>query len=353
MTKNAAVSEEVGNVVHLQPEGEVRFAGTDDGHDGIKIVTDDWRQIHVPSRITRGADLISLNDADDNVYEGPDGTLYAVSPTLPYFDTTFSDYALSDINLVLVHHALAKAGLGGQRVNLVTGLPVGDYYVANRPNVDFISRKVAHLRENTVRNKNESVALATIVKHNVVSEAIAAFFDLLLDREGNQRDDVAEMVAAGGIAIIDIGGKTTDTAVVMNGGRDVDGKRSGTDPIGGLSLNKAVENQLKAEFSVSALNPAQVDRAVREGVLRLYGKDHDCRAIVDKQKSELAKQIIAATHRKMRDASDLERVFFVGGTVLLLRDQLEELYQHAEFVDDPQFANARGMLKAAMFLQPR
>ncbi|CAE6793892.1 Plasmid segregation protein ParM [Paraburkholderia domus] len=352
MAKSTAATEQgADNVVALSVAGQMRYVGVDDGHSGIKVVTDGGQKFYVPSRIVRGADLITIGGADDHVYESEDGTLYAVSESLPFMDTTFSDYALSDINRVLVHHALLQAGQGGQDVSIVTGLPVGDYYVANQPNREFISRKVENLLGATVRHKNESIELARIVKHNVVSEGIAAFFDLLLDMNGRQRDDIAAMIENGAIGIVDIGGKTTDIAVVINGGSTVDGKRSGTDNVGCLSLSRAVENELKAKFNATAIAPAQVDRAVREGVVRIFGSERECADIVAEQKQELAQQIIKATHRKMRDASDLERVFFVGGGVELLEEQLAGLYPHGEFVEDPQFANARGMYKAAKYLQ--
>ena len=340
-------------MVALHAEGVERYVGADDGHYGIKLVTDDGQQIYVPSRIVRGAELISLGEAEDNVYETEGGDQYAVSPTLPFMDTTFRDYAVSDLNRVLIHHALVKAGLGGQRVSIVTGLPVADYYVANQPNREFIQRKIDNLLGRPVFNKNDNVTLAHVVKHNVVSEAIAAFFDLLLDDQGNQRENIAALVQDGALGFVDIGGKTTDSAVIINGGSTVDGRRSGTDNLGGLSLHRAVEQRLKQHFKVGALTPAKVDQAVRTGVVKLYGKDLECAEIVNEEKAALAQQIIAATQRKIGDGADLERVYFVGGGAALLRDHLKDLFPHGEFVEDPQFANARGMLKAAKYLQPR
>jgi len=342
------------NVVAIATKDTVRFAGVDDGHSGIKIVTDDGTKIFVPSRIVSGADVIniSMDTTGDNWYETEDGAVFVVSPNLPFVDTRFADYALSPINRVLVHHALAQAGLGGQKVNIMTGLPVGDYYIANQPNRDLIDRKVKSLLNHRVRNKNDSVLLAEIVKHNVASEAIAAFFDLIIDDEGNTREDIAEMIAQGSIGIIDIGGKTTDCAVVVNGGKTIEAARSGTDNIGGLSLNKAVEPRLKDAFSASILSPKQVDEAVRSNTLRVFGKNEDCSAIINAEKEVLARQIIDAATRKMGDGADLERVFFVGGGSLLLRAELNSLFPHAVFVEDPQFANARGMLKAVKYLQP-
>lgn len=90
---------------------------------------------------------------------------------------------------------------------------------------------------------------------------------------------------------------------------------------------------------------------MRNGVLRVFGGNKDCADIIKDEKRKLALQIIEATKRKMGDGADLERVFFVGGGSILLHDELEDLFPHAQFVERPQFANARGMAKAVMFLQ--
>ena len=349
--ENGAAASGGATVIAMASRGEIRFAGVDDGHFGIKVVTDDGQKIFVPSRITSASDVIDISDSTgNNWYQTDEGKEFVVGGSLPAFDTRFSSYAVSDINRVLVHHALMLAGLGGHEVSIMTGLPVSDYYIANQMNADLIGRKVRSLTDHVVTNRNTGIVMAKIVRHNVVSEAIAAFFDLPFDDNGDQREDVVELVEEGSIGIIDIGGKTTDSAVVVSGGQTIDPVRSGTDNIGGLSLNKAVESRLKEAFSVRALSPKQIDGAVRDGKLRIFAQDHDCAEIIASEKRALAQQIIDAAIRKMGDGADLERIFFVGGGSLLLRDELANLYPHAVVVEDAQFANARGMLKAVKYM---
>lgn len=343
-------------VVPMMP-AKVAFVGCDDGHFGVKLVTENQDgsllQTYVHSRVASGAQVISMNDGEDNMYQAEDGQNYTVSETLPHIDTRFADYGLSDINRVLVNHALIKAGMSGMDVRLVTGLPVDDFFIANKPNADFIERKVKSLTEKTVVNKNDSIRCARVIGHVVQPEAIAAFYDLLINNDGSANKELEELVAHNAIGIIDIGGKTTDSAVIVNGGKGIDPARSGTSAIGGLSLNVAVEQRLKDAFQLSQLSSTQVEKAVLTGSLRVFGKDNDCSALVNEEKKVLADQIIVATKRKMRDAADLEKVYFVGGGSLLLKDQLKDLFPHAEFVADPQFSNARGMFKIAKYLLAR
>jgi len=329
-------------------------AGGDDGHFGIKLVTEDddgkLVETYVASRVAEGTQMIALTEAGDNVFTTDEGVSFTVSDTLQHVDTRFTGYALSGMNRVLVHHALIKAGLGGKDVRIVTGLPVDEYFSGNELNTDLINRKVANLLEKKVVNKNESVKCANIVGHSVQSEAIAAFYDLLINDDGSMNKEVAALVAESPIGFIDIGGKTTDFVVVIDRGQRIDKTRSGSVSLGGLSLNVAVENRLKVKFGAETLTPRQVENAVLTGSLRLFGKENDVLDIVNEEKAALAAQIIEAIKRKMSKASDMEAVYFIGGGSLLLQSQLKDLYPHAVFVPNPQFSNARGMFKIAKYM---
>jgi plasmid segregation protein ParM len=348
-------AEQDANVVPLkQASADPIPVGCDDGHYGIKVVTagdepNTLKQTYLPSRVAEGA-MIAMGDEDDTTYDCGDKT-YTVSDSLQQVETRFDNYGLSDINRVLVHHALNRAGLGGKAVRLVTGLPVKDYFLGAVPNTDFIERKVKSLCEQSVTNRNQSVHLATIVQHAVRAEAIAAFFDQLINVDGSVNEPFADLVTGGKVAYCDIGGKTTDTVVIVNGGKGIDPGRSGTATIGALSLNEAVLGRLKLEFRADQLTPRQVELAIQNGKLRVFGSDRDCSEIINEEKQKLAVRIQAEARRRMGDqAADIESIFFVGGGSALLHDQLKDLYPHAHFVEDPQFANARGMFKIAKYM---
>lgn len=349
MSQQAAVKKDSSKSASLSVVDEVAVpVGCDDGHFGIKLCLPDFSQLYIPSRIAAGA-VISLDDADANCYEAS-GQTYTVSNALQSIDTRFPDYPLSDVNRVLVNHALIKAGLGGKSIKLVTGLPVQDYYIGGQRNDTFIERKRKSLTDGVVTNRNEAVMLPRIVAHQVISEGIAAFYDLLVGKDGNVNGVVHDQVSNGAIAVIDIGGKTTDSAVIINGGMGIDASRSGTANLGGLSLNVAVEQRLKQVLNVEGLAPRQIEDATTKYTVRAFGKEHDVADAVREEKRALAAQIIGECRRRMRDAADLEAVYFVGGGSMLLRDELKGLFPHAVFVEDPQFANARGMLKFAKYI---
>lgn len=330
---------------------EINFIGVDDGRFGIKVVTGDGKELYVPSRVSSGAQVMSIAGDDDSMYLTEEGNTYTVSENLSAIDTRFADYDHSDIVRVLVNHALIKAGYAGKQVKIVTGMPVGAYFNGMSVNDDLIERKRGNLLKKKATNRNPNIKSPEILNVSVAPEAIAAFFDLLIDMNGEVNASIEKMAAAGPIGIVDIGGETTDTAVIINAGKAIDNARSGTAKIGTLSLAEAVKLRLQQKFNIDAINPAKLEQAVSSGQFALYGTQHDVNDLLGEEKTVLAAQIIEEMKRKLRDASDLEAVFFVGGGALLLKEQIKNQFQHAQIVDGAQFSNARGMYKIAKFVK--
>lgn len=328
------------------------FVGVDDGHYAVKVVTEDGRMFSVPSRAKSGRHLISIQSiADDGVdaaiYETDEGAVYTVHEHLSDFeDTRFKDYPVSPLNRVLVHHALRKAGFGGQSVNIATGLPVSYYYVGNEPNTALIDGKTDNIRKGVSCNTGDCALVATNV---VTTEAIAAYFDQIMDMDGNPTA-VYEEGRDTSVGIIDIGGKTTDCAVILPGGQNVDTMRSGSSDVGVLSLNDRVRAALMTHFNFDQVPSRHIEQAVSKGVIKVYGKDEPVKGLVEKAKLELADQIMSIVRSKIGSGKDLDWVLFVGGGSIVMRDQLEKHFPHARFPDHPEYANARGMLKIAKYV---
>ena len=126
------------------------FIGVDDGHYAIKIVAETGETFSVPSRGAIGKHLITLKGEDEGIfYDTEEGQTFTVSEFLPRFeDTRFLEYPRSQLNRVLVHDALRRAGYGGRNVRITTGLPVSYYYMPNgEKNQTLIDSKVANLRK--------------------------------------------------------------------------------------------------------------------------------------------------------------------------------------------------------------
>lgn len=322
------------------------FVGVDDGHYSIKLIGDNGEMITIPSRALQGRHIIQMGE-DDGSFYSTEGTSYTVNEHLQNAeDTRFNDYPRSNLNRVLVHHALRLAGYGGKDVSIATGLPVSYYYLnSGEKNEVLINSKVLSLSKAVESAK----PTAKIVSNIVTTEAIAAYFDQLMDMDGNPSADHEELADAM-VGVIDVGGKTTDCAVVHPGGVAVDSARSGSNDNGVLKLNSAVESKLRTEFDLDNVIPRMIESAIRHGKVKISGEEKDVSAMVNEEKQKLADAIMAGVRTKIGSGKDLDFILFVGGGAIVLRDQLAAHFPHARFPERPEFANARGMYKIAKFI---
>jgi len=326
------------------------YVGVDDGHYAVKVVTESGEMFSVPSRARSGRQIISWQEQgeDGGFYTTEEGGVFTVHRHMQNpEDTRFKEFPKSALNRVLVHHALRMAGFGGADVIIATGLPVSYYYLANGRRDDaLIAAKKANLAKGVTCG---SKPLANIVRNMVATEAIAAYFDQLMDMEGNPTPEYAVLGEAT-VGVIDIGGKTTDCAVVFPGGEHVDAERSGSSDTGVLMLNDAVESRLRQLFDLDNVPPTLVEAAIATGVVKIAGEEKDVRDTVIFEKERLADQIMSGVRTKIGNGKDLETVLFVGGGAIVMRDQLARHFPHCRFPDRPEFANARGMLKIAKYV---
>ena len=328
---------------------KLSVVGVDDGHFAIKVVLENGQAFSFPSRARSGRHMISWKEGDEGLYQAmPEGLDYTVSEYMQSpDDTRFKEYPRSPLNRVLVHHALRKAGFGGKNVSIATGLPVSYYYLADgRVNEALIEGKRENLRKEVTCG---NAPMAKIVRNIVATEAIAAYVDQLMDMKGEESKDYAELNASM-VGVIDIGGKTTDCAVVYPGGNQVDTERSGSNDVGVLMLYSAVESRLRSQLDLDNVPLRLVEDAIRTGTVKISGEITDVAEMVKREKEHLAEQIMAGVRAKIGSGKDLDSVLFVGGGTIVMRDQLQSYFKHARFVKNPEFANARGMFKIAKYV---
>lgn len=326
------------------------YVGVDDGHYAIKVVTEDGQYFSMPSRAKAGKHVIQMQgdsaSVDGGIYH-VDGQPYTVNQHLSDSDDTrFQGYPLSALNRVLVHAGLRRAGFSGKVVHIATGLPVSHYYSGPEVNTTLIDGKVKNLKQLVTCDYGD----CAIIEGNIVTtEAIAAFYDQLMDMDG-QPTPVFEEVKDVSVGVIDIGGKTTDCAVILPGGQNIDTKRSGSSDVGILMLNEQVERKIRSKFDLDTVPTKMVEMAIATGQINVYGKAVDVSDIVQHEKEQLAMHIMSTVNTKIGSGKDLGWVLFVGGGSIVMREQLEKYFPHARFPDKPEFANARGMLKIAKYI---
>lgn len=330
---------------------KAEFVGVDDGHYAVKVVNEKGQCFSIPSRARSGKHLIAWqagDDTDGGIYTTPDeGLTFTVHAHLNECDDTrFRDYPRSPLNRVLVHHALRKAGFANKPVSIATGLPVSYYYIGGVKNDELIDAKVANLRRSVIC---ESGPCAQIVDNIVTTEAIAAYFDQIIEMDGSASPAYEEVKSAS-VGVIDVGGKTTDCAVILPGGAHVDTGRSGSSDVGVLKLNDSVDAALRTKYGFDNVPPRLVESAIANGMIKIYGKEESVKGIVQDAKEALAEAVMNNVRAKIGSGKDLDWVLFVGGGSIVLREQLAKHFPHCRFPDRPEFANARGMLKIAKYI---
>jgi hypothetical protein len=330
----------------------MQYLGLDDGHFSVKCVGIE-KQFTFPSKVVNGfypfmsviedSNMSSMYTVEDNNNKYTVMSQDAISSTMRFLDTRTDDFPYSDINLVLINHALLLSEVDSD-VTICSGLPFQQYYINNAKNTKLIQKKKNNI-ERLVKIEN-SDKLSKIKEHKVVAEGVAGYFDLKFNSDGSLNDEIENIKHDGLICIVDIGGRTTDVVTMYNDA--VDFNRSATLDIGGLYLQDTITEKVKAKFGYNALPNKTIDALTKDGIY----KNIDAQDIVNNAKKEMANEIANAIKSKIGQNSDIGLIAFIGGGSLLLKEQLNKLYDNnlARFVKDPIFSNARGMCKMAKYL---
>ncbi|MBT2988850.1 MAG: ParM/StbA family protein [Candidatus Thiodiazotropha sp. (ex Ctena orbiculata)] len=316
--------------------------GLDDGYAFTKVALPDGRLIAIPSRARVGQSEVTwINGAEQRIFEyQTEDAVYSVG-AVDGAPTHFDGYPWSGLNRAIVQHALQQAGLAGRTIHAVSGLPVSTFYrTGGEHRQETIARKRDSLKQVTQPMSN--ALPAGIAFHEVIPEALAAWYDHVIVEadEGVTLD--ADRVSVP-IAIVDIGGRTTDYVVVKDQG--ILHASSGSLQCGMLNVKQGVSNGIQARFDLESLSEQLVSQAVEKGVVRLHGKDHDVADLVGAAKREVVERIHAETRRQLGLGVELDRVLFVGGGTVALAEHIADWFPHQAIAEHPAFANARGMLK--------
>jgi len=321
--------------------------GLDDGYAFTKVALPDGRLIAIPSRARVGKSGVTwIHGGRQRVFEyETEGAVYSVG-AVDGTPTHFEGYPTSGLNRVIVQHALQEVGLAGRSIHAVSGLPVSAFYKKNgEQRRNTIEKKRLSLKQ-AVQPKSERLPVA-IAFHEVIPEALAAWYDYVIVTKENEVILDEERLSVP-IAIVDIGGRTTDYVVVKDQG--VIHASSGSLQSGMLDVKQHVANGVQERFDLENVGEQLVSHAVERGFVRLHGKDYDVAELVDIAKRELVERLYAETRRQLGLGVELDRVLFVGGGTVALVEHITDWFPNQAIAEHPAFANARGMLKYLQYV---
>ncbi len=334
-----------------QPSASIPSIAIDDGFAQTKVAyrgADGGIKTHlIRSAIRHGAVASVSGGGAVATYRTDDGmTVMTVSDDVAGEATAFDGFHLSAMNRILVAHSLRSGGVNSPVVDICAGLPIGDFFSGTSRNETFIAKKEANLRVKVEPFQKEDAPCSSYRKINIGCQAIAAFLDYALDDDLEPRN-----VSTDRVAVVDIGGRTTDIAVILNG-RNFDDTRSGTDNIGVLEVHRNLTRLLMRTYDVSdkTFSDSVIDLAVRHGQIKLWGKVVDISDLVAQARADVEQRLTSTISRRLGNGSDLDAVLFVGGGARLFSGS-QAAFRNAVMPRDAEFSNARGLLKN-MEIQP-
>ena len=318
------------------------FYGIDDGHSNLKAIN--GKEFNVMSKVVSGAvkSFNVVSGEDDNYVYSVNGQSYTISNNIDKsLDTRFEDYPLSNINIILVNHVLDQMEAKGD-ISICTGLPFNRFYKNAERNHKLIEQKKAAFQTTVLGLKNKF----NIKEHYICSEAVAAYFDIMLNDDGTENKHIKEMVKNESVVIVDIGGRTTD--IVTFKADSIQFESSVTLDTGCLIvediLYKKVSDKLEA-YNVPKKFVSEIIKS--NGIYKATKQTLDFKQQLEESKKQLAEEIINKLKQMMSNTLDIAVIAYVGGGSILLKKELDALYpsEYVKFAENPIFSNARGMKK--------
>ncbi|MFT5481562.1 MAG: plasmid segregation protein ParM [Halieaceae bacterium] len=323
--------------------------GLDDGYAFTKLVLPNDRLVAIPSRARIGQAGVTWIEAEkQRVFEySTEGSIYSVG-SVDGDSTRFTGYPISGLHRCIIQHALQQARLGGRSVHVVSGLPVSAFYFS-----DGQQRSAAiQQKRDTLKTAVEPVSSGgmfdrgrppvSVAFHEVIPEALAAWYDQVIEVKAGEASVNTERVEKP-VAVVDIGGRTTDYVVVENQG--ILHRSSGSLSKGMLDVHSQGSQRIQKQFNLESVSEQRVAQAVKRGTVRLHGREHDVAEIVRQAKLELVTQLHSETRRQLGLGETLDTIIFVGGGSAALASDIAHWFPNQEIAEQPAFANARGMLK--------
>lgn len=239
---------------------KLEVVAVDDGYAVTKVVFGNGVQFKYPSLMTLG--LVGMEESSPDLpgywttsgdKEAEDQVIFSAckASNINAVDTRFDEYPYSGLNRSMIHHALREAGLAGKQIRLGTSLPVRTYYDSKGVNKQNIERKRKSLLIPVKAASGQPCA--SIGKSEVYAEGVSAWIDFAVTDKGEER-----VVLDQPAAVVDIGGRTTDTVKIL-AGLTVERVASGTINKGVLDYVMAVRHQISRLDAVQKLFGGQIN----------------------------------------------------------------------------------------------
>ena len=185
---------------------------------------------------------------------------------------------------------------------------------------------------------------------NVVPEAFGSLCYFILAVDGSRFVDME--MAEGRVAVIDIGGYTTD--VLTFDALEMGTVRSSVER-GIINVREDVNTALKRQFRRSDLSAPILDQIIETGEYNHAGEFHDVNQVVEDALWDLTDGVVDVWQNQLESGVDYDAVVLTGGGAPLVSPSLLPQLRHGNIKcvprDDAHLANAIGAYRYALKLK--
>ena len=230
--------------------------------------------------------------------------------------------------------------------SVVTGLPIR-YYKQLRPRLGSLLQGEHHLILHTRGGEDQEVTL--VIKNvRVLPQPFGSIFNLMMNDHGRiiDRDLAREK-----FGVIDIGFRTTEYTITDRLRYIERGSRT-TDT--GISKAFSLISKKILEQSGVSVEIYRLFEPVRNGKIRIRGKDYSLAELRDQVMKQLATSIVSDMERLWIDDWDVEFILLSGGGSVdlapILENMIEGQCRMVSSLNDPRMVNVVGYLKYAKYI---
>lgn len=237
--------------------------------------------------------------------------------------------------------SLSEMTTGSAGVGLVTGLPLADYQRDKNVLLDIL------LKVHRFTRQGRRAQTFTVESVRIVPQGWGAVLYLLLDERGRI---VQPELAEQRVAVLDVGGRNVGY-LGIDGLSDLPHESRGTER-GAWNVVRAVRDFLDAHHpGLSRFNDHVLMRHVIKGEIYDGKQRIELGSVVGPLLESIGHEIIDTAEQHWgAGAATYRSVIVCGGGAHLWRGMIQQAFPHAVIVPEPEYANARGFYRFALYL---
>lgn len=324
------------------------------GNQYVKAINENGEKIKFRSVIAQGKhrSLFSLNKyqaaKEDAIQVKYQGTEYFVGKMAERFGV-LPEYVFGSERFdaesaeILIWTALAFLGRENGPIDVIVDYPYSQFNAVK----DKLASRLTGKTETVQRHQTEPLQLS-IRSVKEYPQSLAAVYAL-----ATTIPDTFDPELDGYVAVVDIGGHTTDVVVLETFGGDlmIHEELSGTIAHGTRDITQVIRRSLEAQTG-DIMDADMADRVLDHGNVYFNG---ELRTFTD-EIGQAKKQLISGLKAQITDLwgtrkNRIRSVIFVGGGAMLLGDDLQGFHENEILATEAQWKNAEGCLSAETDVQ--